>query len=249
MYRYGYDKIAVHYQRGTGMFPKEIQNSARQHIPRIKICGLTRVDEALGCVQRGADAVGFVFFRKSPRCVTIEQAAEIIQALPEHVAKVGVFVNESCDAIMSIANACDLTAVQLHGQETPEQVQMLRGKNLRVIKALFTMRAPGMKNVSDYNADAYLLECGKGRLPGGNAQQWNWAEARPFAQHYPCILAGGLSPDNIETAITAAMPDAVDVSSGVEFEPGRKDLDKVKNFIHMVNHCRIKRDIRRIFES
>ena len=231
------------------MSSKEIQNSARQHIPRIKICGLTRVDEALGCVQRGADAVGFVFFRKSPRCVTVEQAAEIIQALPEHVKKVGVFVNESCDAIMSIVTACGLNAVQLHGQETPEQVQMLRRENLRVIKALFTTRAPGMKNVSDYDADAYLIECGKGRLPGGNAKEWNWSEARAFAQHHPCILAGGLSPANIETAITAGMPDAVDVSSGVESEPGRKDQDKVENFIHAVNRCRIKRDIRRIFES
>jgi phosphoribosylanthranilate isomerase len=230
------------------MSRKEIQNSARQHTPRIKICGLTRVDEALGCVQRGADAIGFVFFRKSPRCVTIEQAAEIIQALPVHVKKVGVFVNESCENIMSIVNACGLNAVQLHGQETPEAVQRLRREKLLVIKALFTSCAPDMEKVTAYEADAYLIECGTGELPGGNAREWNWSQARPFAQHYPCILAGGLAPENVETAITAGIPDAVDVSSGVESEPGRKDLEKVKKFICMVNHCRIKRHIRSIFE-
>ncbi len=229
------------------MSQPSIHNQGANDSPQIKICGLTRVDEATGCVQRGADAIGFVFFHKSPRCVTPVQAADIIRALPVHVKKVGVFVNESYTDIMRIAEACGLNAVQLHGQEPPKLVQRLHRQKLLVIKALFSARAPGMDTVVNYDADAFLVECGKGVLPGGNAEQWNWAEVNLFAQRHPCILAGGLAPENIEDAICAGSPDAVDVSSGVESEPGRKDLSRVEQFIQAVNRCRINNHIRRIF--
>lgn len=218
--------------------------------PQIKICGLTRVDEAVACVQLGAHAIGLVFYPKSPRCVTIEQAARIIRALPsDRVKTVGVFVDESYDTIMRIVNACRLTAVQLHGQESPQRVQRLRRENLLVIKALFSARDPGIKKADAYDPTAYLVECGRGMLPGGNARAWNWKEAAPFAATHPCILAGGLSPVNVEEAIAAALPDAVDVSSGVESAPGRKDISEVEHFITAVARCTLKKHIRSIFDD
>lgn len=225
------------------------QHQSNGNSPQIKICGLTRVDEALGCARLGADAIGFVFYPKSPRCVTTKQAAEIIRALPSHIQTVGVFVNESYSTIMRIVNDCRLNAVQLHGQESPELVRQLRRENLLVIKALFSGKEPAMTDVAKYDASAYLVECGKGVLPGGNARVWKWEEAKDFGNTHPFILAGGLSPENVEYAISVSGPDAVDVSSGVEAAPGRKDLDKVESFVKAVSRCTITKKMKRIFND
>jgi phosphoribosylanthranilate isomerase len=104
-----------------------------------------------------------------------------------------------------------------------------------------------MENASEYNASAFLVECGQGVLPGGNALEWNWGTAKEFGEKHPLILAGGLTADNVSDAITASTPDAVDVSSGVEFKPGRKDIKKVKAFMNAVFKCRIEKTTRRIF--
>ena len=196
--------------------------------PQIKICGLTRVEHATACVEYGADALGFIFFPKSPRHLSRKKAAEIIKSLPRPVETMGVFVNETFETIMSHVTFCKLTAVQLHGQESAELVNRLRAENIKVIKALFEGKAPTMAEASQYNAHAYLAECGKGTLPGGNALTWNWAKAKPLGEKFPFVLAGGLAPDNVVSAVTAAFPDAVDVSSGVEISPGIKDIAKVK---------------------
>jgi phosphoribosylanthranilate isomerase/indole-3-glycerol phosphate synthase/phosphoribosylanthranilate isomerase len=124
-----------------------------------------------------------------------------------------------------------LTVAQLHGREPPEVVDRLRREGLFVVKALFAERAPGLERAADYVAAAILVECGQGALPGGNAQDWDWARAGPLAERHPLILAGGLTPLNAAQAICAASPDAVDVSSGVETAPGRKDIRKVEAFI------------------
>ena len=203
--------------------------------PQIKICGLTRIEEAVACVEAGADALGFIFFSKSPRHLTREKAAEIIRYLPKKITTVGVFVNEPFNVIMDHVNLCNLAAVQLHGQEPPELVVRLLAENIRVIKALFVGKTPAMGDVSQYDAHAYLVECGKGILPGGNALTWNWGEAKSFGDRFPLILAGGLSPDNVIPAVTQSLPDAVDVSSGVEISPGIKDIEKVKKFIAAVS--------------
>lgn len=204
-------------------------------IPQVKICGLTRVEEALGCVDLGVDAIGCVFYPKSPRNLTEEMAKAISLALPRHVKSVGVFVNESFRHIMGKVERCHLKAVQLHGQESPQTVSRLRKENLLVIKALLIDRNPSLNAASRYDASAFLVECGKGRLPGGNAQVWNWEKAFGFSDKFPLILAGGLSPENVSQAVIKSVPDAVDVSSGVESVPGRKDLDKVKAFMDAVS--------------
>ena len=201
---------------------------------QVKVCGLTRVEEAVACAQAGARAVGCVFYAKSPRCVTAATARAIRRALPPEVACVGVFVDEPFEGIMALAAQTGFTAVQLHGSEAPEVVERLRREGLFVIKALFTDRAPGMETASQYSASAYLVECGRGALPGGNAHAWEWGRAAALGQHHPLILAGGLTPENAAQAVRAALPDAVDVSSGVEAGPGRKNIRKVEQFIAAV---------------
>ena len=210
---------------------------------QVKVCGLTRVDEAVACAQAGARAVGCVFYAESPRCVTAATARAIRRALPVEVACVGVFVDEPFEGIMALAAHTGFTAVQLHGSEAPEVVRLLRREGLFVIKALFADRAPGIEAGSQYSASAFLMECGRGALPGGNAQEWDWSRAGPFAERHPLILAGGLTPENAAQAVRAASPDAVDVSSGVEAVPERKDIRKVEQFIAAVATAGARRRI------
>jgi phosphoribosylanthranilate isomerase len=205
--------------------------------PQVKICGLTRADEALACAGAGADAIGLVFYPPSPRHVSVALASEIVAALPETVAKVGVFVNESMEAVLATARSAGLTAVQLHGQETPAMVRDLRAAGLMVIKALFAARKPGLALAGSFPADAVLFEQGAGPLPGGNAETWDYGLARRQATGPPLILAGGLDPDNVAAAIAKAQPDAVDLSSGVEASPGRKQIERVKRLMAAVEAC------------
>lgn len=214
---------------------------------QVKICGITEPEDALACAAWGADAIGLVFYPKSPRFVTPNRAAQIASALPPHVARVGVFVNESLDTVVETVFACGLTAVQLHGQEPPEHVDMLREKEIPVIKCLYVKSRPGINEARRYNASAFLVECSAGVLPGGNAMTWDWSAAREFGSKYPTVLAGGLSPQNVARAIEAARPDAVDASSALESAPGRKDTKKVRDFVYAVRLCAISNPTRRIF--
>jgi phosphoribosylanthranilate isomerase len=217
------------------------------YTPEIKICGLTRVEEAVACAEAGADAIGLVFYPPSPRHLTAQQARKISLALPEQTARVGVFVNHPVSDMLKMIDSCRLSAVQLHGQESPDVVQDLCDSGVQVIKALFIHTSPRISEASNYPAAVFLVECGKGLLPGGNAQIWNWADVKPFGQTYPLILAGGLSPDTITQAVIAACPDAVDVSSGVESSPGLKDLGKVKSLIQILSACTPERQLRKIW--
>ncbi len=217
-------------------------------IPQVKICGLTDVEQALTCAKMGANAIGLVFYPKSPRNLSDNQAKAICAALPSHVATVGVFVNESFEFIMAKVRYCGLKAVQLHGIETPELVSRLVQENIMVIKGLFAEKEPSLDQAEQYpDASAFLIECGKGKLPGGNAKAWNWRLAGGLKTGCPMILAGGLTPDNVSHAIAAALPDAVDVSSGVESVPGQKDIAKVEAFMDAVLRCQLQRNLRRIF--
>jgi len=200
---------------------------------QIKVCGLTDPRQAEACADLGADAVGVVFFPPSPRCVEDLRAAEISAAVHGRALAVGVFVNVEPEEVLARVQRCNLGAVQLHGNESPEQVRHLQRAGVRVIKALFLEKEPRFARLSDYTADAFLLECGIGKLPGGNARSWDWSRAAA-SERAPSILAGGLDPDNIARAVSQAWPDAVDVSSGVESVPGRKDLMKVEAFIAAV---------------
>ncbi len=215
--------------------------------PQVKICGLTSVREAAACAEAGADAIGCVFFPPSPRHVTEDQARNIVEALPESVCSVGVFVNEDPAVIMRIVDRCRLRAVQLHGQETPNLIENLRRERITVIKALFANAAPSFESAAVYHASAFLVECAGGKLPGGNAMAWDWGAALLVSRTYPVVLAGGLDPQNVVSALKVVEPDAVDVSSAVESTPGRKDIGKVLQFLEAVRGRNPSKTLRRIF--
>ncbi|MFN2436291.1 MAG: phosphoribosylanthranilate isomerase [Desulfotignum sp.] len=204
--------------------------------PLVKICGLSDPDNALQCARAGADIIGLVFFPKSPRHVTQAQAKAVVNALPAQVPAWGVFVNEPLKTILDTAAACGLKGIQLHGQEPPELISALKAHHLTVIKAVFASRSPGLNTIPLYSQSDYILvECGLGTLPGGNAKTWDYGLARKTARHHPVFLAGGLSCENIEQAVTAVAPAGVDLSSSVESAPGMKDIFKVKKLIRRVN--------------
>jgi phosphoribosylanthranilate isomerase len=212
----------------------------------VKICGLTQVEQAVHCVKLGADLVGLVFYPGSPRYVDRKLACEISAAVGSQATVVGVFVNESYRAVMDTVKSCSLSAVQLHGQEPPELVKRLQGAGLVVLKALFHSKQPFLDQAVEYDASAFLLECGAGLLPGGNARTWDWAAAEKINRSRPVILAGGLNADNVSRAIQLGKPDALDVSSGVEHMPGAKDMNKVAAFLDAVGRTDINYKFQRI---
>ena len=199
---------------------------------RVKICGITSLKDGLAAVNAGADALGFVFYEDSPRHVTREIARQITRALPPFVARVGVFVNPSEDFVRRIIDVCALDTLQFHGDELPEFCAQF---GLRTIKA-FRMRDRGsISQLDRYQTEAWLLDSYVPGKPGGTGAQFNWDLAREAKElGRPIILAGGLTPENVGEAIRQARPFAVDVSSGVEIEPGRKDIKKIEEFIRAV---------------
>ncbi len=190
---------------------------------KIKICGITNLIDANAAVYLGADALGFVF-AESPRRISPEKAREITNQLPPFISKVGVFVNAPLTHLRRIRDYCGLDAVQLHGEEDAEYIKAL---GPGVIKAL---RLNG-KPISELPEAALLLDAYDPTLRGGTGKQCDWLRARELARQRLVILAGGLGPENVAQAIDQVKPYAVDVSSGVEREPGRKDHDKIANFI------------------
>ncbi|MBI3327202.1 MAG: phosphoribosylanthranilate isomerase [Nitrospinae bacterium] len=195
----------------------------------IKICGITNVEDAQLAVEAGADALGFVFYPPSPRYVTPERVRSIIHILPPFVTAVGLFVDEPAEAINAVAESCGLDRVQLHGRESPD---LCTAVSRRVIKAFRIKNAESLANLPSYQVSAYLLDAYvEGALPGGTGASFAWelaAQAKPYG---PVILAGGLTPANVEEAIRQVRPYGVDVSTGVERAPGLKDPHKVRSFI------------------
>ena len=196
--------------------------------PLVKICGLTDKADALHATGCGADAVGLVFYAGSPRCVTAETARAICAALPPFVTRVGLFVNEEPQKIREIAAYCGLDAVQLHGDETPAQSNYAP---LRTIKALRIKDAASLNDHAEYLVSALLLDAWTPDAYGGTGECFNWDLAATVAAQRPVILAGGLTPINVAAAVARVKPYAVDVSSGVEHAPGKKDYEKVAAFI------------------
>ena len=193
----------------------------------IKVCGITRVSDALHAVEKGATAVGFVLWPRSPRAITVDRAAEIIAELPSHVMTVGVFVNAPVDAIRSAADRAHLTAVQLHGDEPPAYADALDWPVFRAVSVEEIDLA-----ADAWSADTALLVDNIDPVRrGGTGSAVDWTRAASIAKTRKVVLAGGLTPENVATAIRAVQPFGVDVSSGVEAAPGVKDLDKVAQFI------------------
>jgi phosphoribosylanthranilate isomerase len=195
---------------------------------KVKICGITNLEDALTAVEAGADALGFVFYSRSPRHILPEQAAEIIRRLPPFVQTVGLFVDEVPVTVNSTADQCGLDVVQLHGDEPPDYCSRIYR---RVIKAFRVKDNFSLDAISDYQVAACLLDAWSPTAHGGTGRTFNWDIAAAAAAQRPIILAGGLTPENVAEAVRRVRPYAMDVSSGVESSPGRKDADKVSRFI------------------
>lgn len=197
---------------------------------RVKICGITNVDDALEAVRLGADALGFVFYAGSPRHVTPDEVLAITRKLPPFVTLVGVFVNEPVTVVHGIAERCGLDVVQLHGDETPEHCDMM---NLRVIKAFRVRDWSSLDPIMNYRVSAVLLDSYTAGEYGGSGKRFNWEIATEAAKIRPVILSGGLTPENVAEAASIVQPYAVDVSTGVEVtgDKRRKDSYKMKTFI------------------
>ena len=195
---------------------------------KVKVCGMTQLKDAAFAVQQGADAVGFIFYKNSPRSVTMNTARDIILKLPPLVDTVGVFVNESVDRINKIANYCGLDLVQLHGEESPAFCKKIQR---RVIKAFRVKDLQSVKQLEKYSVSGYLLDTFSDNAHGGTGKTFDWNLALPAKKIGPVILAGGLTARNILQAIRQARPYGVDVCSGVEKLPGIKDPEKVRAFL------------------
>lgn len=192
----------------------------------VKICGITRVEDATVAVSLGATAVGFIFWPGSPRRVAPADAAAIGAALPQEVWKVGVFVDAPPDHIRRVIEEARLTAVQLHGNETPAAAAAL---NARVIKAIALEHVDSPEALDDWRGVPILLDANDPVRKGGTGRTIDWHRAAEIAARHDIILAGGLRPGNVAEAIARVRPSGIDVSSGVEASPGVKDHDKLRS--------------------
>lgn len=199
---------------------------------KIKICGITRLEDAQKAVELGVDALGFIF-SKSPRRVDAEVATEIIKDLPPFITTVGVFVNESMDVVKHIASVCRLNVLQFHGDELPEFCSQFSRK---VIKSFWVKNPDDLSMLPGYKGivSAYLLDSRVEGKRGGTGKVFDWELAKIALPYGRVILAGGLTSENVKEAIKAINPYAVDVSSGVESAPGKKDHEKMKKFVAAV---------------
>ena len=195
----------------------------------VKICGITNLPDALQAAEAGADALGFIFAEKSPRQLTIERAAEIIRGLAMPIVKVGVFVDAPEDMVFRAIGECGFNLLQFHGNESPEYCQQF---GMMTMKAFRMRHEQTLSELPKYQTDAWLLDAWSAAQAGGTGEKFNWdlaVAARRLGR--PIFLAGGLTPENVGEAIRQVQPYAVDVSSGVEATPGKKDHDKVRAFI------------------
>jgi phosphoribosylanthranilate isomerase len=201
---------------------------------RVKICGITNLEDALMAVAAGADALGFVFVENSPRYVLPQKAAAIIAKLPPFVQTVGLFVDAEQERINWVADFCGLDLVQLHGDEDPDFCTEVRR---RVIKVFRVKDAESLSSLGRYQVAGYLLDAWSADAHGGTGKAFDWSLAREVTGNRFIILAGGLNPENVRVAVDMVRPYGVDVSSGVESSPGKKDPEKVKAFIQAVKKC------------
>jgi phosphoribosylanthranilate isomerase len=197
-------------------------------VTKVKICGITNLDDALCAAEAGADALGFIFYPKSPRYVTVERVAEVVGRLPPFITPVGVFVNETQAMIEEVIGETRLRAVQLHGDEPPGDYRNWR---VPVLKAFRVEECFDVGRLHDYRVDAYLLDTYREGVYGGTGDTFDWGVAVRAKVYGPIILSGGLTPENVEQAVAEVHPYAVDVGSGVECAPGRKDHQKVRMFV------------------
>jgi phosphoribosylanthranilate isomerase len=216
----------------------------------VKICGMTNLEDAMTAVEAGADAVGFVFYEKSPRNVSVEAAREIVEKLPESVEKVGVFVDEKADAVMKASEEAGLDAVQLY-PDAKYKFPLLGGDfPVRIRRRIYVaipprlVRREGLFGFTVTNRtkgyiSAMFFDSGKSERPGGTGKKFDWENVAPIAEamrrmELKLVVAGGLTPQNVGEAMKILQPWGVDVASGVEARPGKKDPEKVRAFVRAV---------------
>ncbi len=198
---------------------------------RVKICGVTKAEDALACLEMGADALGFNFYPKSPRHLDLETARDLCAKLPPFGLRVGVFVDSEFEEIMEAVKTVRLDTVQLHGNEPPEIAEDLLESGLRVWKAIRVENMESLIPYEDYPCDALVLDAFDPKTPGGTGKPFDWRILSQWKAPRPWILSGGLNPDNVTEALENLTPSGVDVASGVESAPGKKDPDMVRAFI------------------
>lgn len=211
---------------------------------RVKICGITQPEQGVAIAPLGADALGFICVSQSPRYVTPQQIQAITQVLPtqtlkgEPLSRIGVFANGDLDLIQQTVEIGQLTGVQLHGDESPEFCQQVKAKlpEVELIKAFRVRSAETLAQITPYEsiANTLLLDAYTPQALGGTGHTWDWTLLKTFAPKLPWFLAGGLTPDNVNQAVTTLTPPGIDLSSGVELAPGNKDLKKVKQLFQQL---------------
>ena len=194
----------------------------------VKICGITSLEDALSAVHSGADAIGFNFYHASKRYLSIAQAASIFTKLPSKVLKVGVFVNPDRNEVLNAIEKLDIGAIQFSGNETPLDVS---GYSRPVFKVIHVKEAAAVRELSFFKVDAYLLDTYREGEFGGTGEVFDWSIGRKANSFGNVIIAGGLTPENVADAVLKAKPYGVDVCSGVEMSPGKKDHKKIERFI------------------
>jgi len=199
---------------------------------KVKICGITNLEDALCSFFSGADALGFVFYKKSPRYIPPYKAANISRILPKKIKRIGVFVDEQASTVKKIAKLCGLDLLQFHGQESPEYCKKFSG--YKVIKAFRISKKEDLEGVPKYKTFAYLFDSFSKTKPGGTGNKFNWKILAQTATMKPIVfLSGGLTAGNLCKAVKLLKPDWVDVSTGVELKPGKKDHRKIRRFIQV----------------
>lgn len=204
-------------------------------IVKVKICGITSYEDAMAAIDVGADLLGFNFYDKSPRFVTIDQAAAVVKRLPAFVSLAGVFVNASQETIHQAMHTCHLDWVQLHGDEDPEFCRSLVSDNVKVIKALRVKEPADVERAHHFATDAILLDAFHPDRFGGTGLTFDWSWVQQAGKRV--FLAGGITPDNAAQAAETGVY-GIDICSGVESEPGRKDPDKMKTLFENIHHVR-----------
>lgn len=207
---------------------------------KVKICGITNIEDAKAAADAGADALGFVFYKKSPRYIAPKKAGEIISKLPKKALKVGVFVNAPEKIIKRIAKLCNLDMLQLHGSETPELCQRLKG--YKIIKAFRVKSKIGLKDILKYKTFAYLFDAFSKSKAGGTGKGFNWELIANIKNiKHPVFLSGGLNESNVVKAIRVVHPDWIDASSSLELYLGKKDILRLRGFIKKIKGASVCR--------
>lgn len=199
---------------------------------RVKICGITNLEDAQAAVAAGANALGFIFYKKSPRYISPTKAKSIVEKIPPFVVPVGVFVNEKEKVIKDICHQSLIGTIQFHGDEPPAFLRRFKGYTR--VKAFRVRNAFDFKILKKYPAEAFLFDTFQEKVYGGSGQSFNWDVLKGKRIPIPFVLSGGLSVKNIQKALKIIKPFAVDVSSGVEKRPGIKDHSKIKQFVSSV---------------